>query len=929
MKSFFKYPWIIVIVVLVITAFFIWKLPYLKIDNDMTKFLPHDHPSRVADEKVKDIFGRDDVMVVIMKVHGESIFTVENIKILSEIVSKFQAIKNVKEVNALTNADYMTGEKGTLKTEDIVPELPKNQQDLLAIKKKTFSWDIFKGFLYSKDLTATQITIKLEKNHTKTVSQKDQNGNVIEKKIQVKNAGNEDKQVYEDIQKILTSYKSRYRDFYIAGEPCTRIAIRNNINSDLIRLIPFVIIVVLLFLYLSFQKIGGVFLPLINVIISTIWAIGLMSVFHISFKIMSVVIPIILIAVGNAYCIHLISHYYDEIRAKGHKHLTNAEHLQLLFKILKEVGSPIFLAALTTMVGFATLAASRLTMIRDFGIFTAIGVGIAFVIACTLVPALLMIKHSDKPPKEKKKNDQFLWIEKILIHFYEFMVKRPWPTIVFSAIVLIACIIGITRIHIGTPMINFFDRKTEIRQANDFANKHFNGTSILNIVITGNKTSLPQRTSAQTDNKSLKDDFNFDEDNSQKTNKNMDDDFSFDEKKSKKTDENLNDDFSFNEAPQTKKKETKTTSSKNKKQQVPENRKSVKEPEILLAMDKLKSYLINKYPEVTQVMGFSDFIKRMNKVMHADALAGSNNLSSYQLSLILKRAIRHAKHTNMSGEAFGELLLKELNNFGEKFDEIPYLPQKYGKKTQGELKQLISQYLVLYSGNLDEFINDMDNPTITKLTVQLNSNHPQLITKVKKDILDYTKDHIDKLDYSTDISGPADIQASVDALITSTQLKTILLSLLIVFIILLIKYRSFIAGLLSIIPLAFAILINFALMGFLGIALDMITSLIASITIGIGIDYAIHFIAGYQRERQHSDDLQHVSQQTILKTGKAILLNAVSVALGFSVLAFSSFHAFLYFSLLLATTMITSSFGAMTILPVLLNLLKPKFLTKK
>jgi hypothetical protein len=130
------------------------------------------------------------------------------------------------------------------------------------------------------------------------------------------------------------------------------------------------------------------------------------------------------------------------------------------------------------------------------------------------------------------------------------------------------------------------------------------------------------------------------------------------------------------------------------------------------------------------------------------------------------------------------------------------------------------------------------------------------------------------------------------------------------------------------IPLSLAILINFGIMGFAGINLDMVTSLISSIAIGIGVDYTIHFMNNYHHERLLSDDLQRVTFNTYMVSGKAILVNALSVALGFFVLCFSEFVVLRYIGLLVAVVMVTSSLTAMTVLPVLLNLIKPKFISR-
>ena len=128
--------------------------------------------------------------------------------------------------------------------------------------------------------------------------------------------------------------------------------------------------------------------------------------------------------------------------------------------------------------------------------------------------------------------------------------------------------------------------------------------------------------------------------------------------------------------------------------------------------------------------------------------------------------------------------------------------------------------------------------------------------------------------------------------------------------------------------MGFAILINFAVMGYFGIKLDISTAMVASVAIGIGIDYTIHFMSNYHYERLRTDDIETVSINTLRTTGKAIIFNAIAVASGFLVLMFSQFNPLMYLGMLIALTMLTSSIGAMTLLPVLLNIFKPGFISK-
>ena len=157
-------------------------------------------------------------------------------------------------------------------------------------------------------------------------------------------------------------------------------------------------------------------------------------------------------------------------------------------------------------------------------------------------------------------------------------------------------------------------------------------------------------------------------------------------------------------------------------------------------------------------------------------------------------------------------------------------------------------------------------------------------------------------------------------------MSSLAFALLAVFLIIAVTYRSPVAGLIGIIPLSLSILMNFGLMSVMGISLDMVTAIIASIAIGIGVDYTVHFLSRYKKERALSDDLVLVTRKTVLSTGRGIIINALSVGLGFAVLCFSRFLVLRYIGILVAIIMLTSSMGALIILPLILNRLDPRFM---
>jgi len=183
-------------------------------------------------------------------------------------------------------------------------------------------------------------------------------------------------------------------------------------------------------------------------------------------------------------------------------------------------------------------------------------------------------------------------------------------------------------------------------------------------------------------------------------------------------------------------------------------------------------------------------------------------------------------------------------------------------------------------------------------------------------------------DMKVEIAGTALVEKSLNALVVQSQLVSVALSLLMVFLILSVYYRSAIAGLIGLAPLSISILTNFAVMALVGIKLNIGTAMVASIAVGIGIDYTIHYMAAYHHEYLLTGGGGSFLRRTFLTSGKAILFNAVSVGAGFAVLALSQFNILAELGILIALTMGTSALVSLTLLPVLLIMINPAFIRR-
>jgi predicted RND superfamily exporter protein len=133
--------------------------------------------------------------------------------------------------------------------------------------------------------------------------------------------------------------------------------------------------------------------------------------------------------------------------------------------------------------------------------------------------------------------------------------------------------------------------------------------------------------------------------------------------------------------------------------------------------------------------------------------------------------------------------------------------------------------------------------------------------------------------------------------------------------------RSLLAGLLVAVPLAIAVMINFGVMGALDIRLDIATSAVTAMAVGIGADYAVYFLFRMREEYARDGDYPAALNRALTTSGKAVLFVSSAVGLGYSVLCLSGFRLFVQLGALVGLAMITSSLATLIVLPAMLTLI--------
>lgn len=254
-----------------------------------------------------------------------------------------------------------------------------------------------------------------------------------------------------------------------------------------------------------------------------------------------------------------------------------------------------------------------------------------------------------------------------------------------------------------------------------------------------------------------------------------------------------------------------------------------------------------------------------------------------------------------------------------------------GESRAGRLpasREAVAQYLLLYSfgGSFQDFDRFVD-PTHRITAVRVY---------VKEDSTRYAEQLIDRLQPKLETTLPPGYEAQVTGSLASAyamneimvrgKVLNVLQIAAIILIVASAVFRSFVGGLLVATPLAFAVLTNFGIMGLVGIPLDIGTSAISAMAVGIGADYAIYFLFRLREELPSAPGLVDALDRTLRTSGKAILFVSSAIAAGYLTLCFSGFGYHIRLGTLVALAMVVSSLASLTVLPSIVLAVRPRFL---
>ena len=454
-KNVLANKWLIIVLVCLGTLFFGNELKKLQIDADIVKSLPDDDVDARLLKKIGENFGSNNMGVIILET--ENIYqpsVIEHIQLITDTLSE---ISGISSVSSLTNIINIKGSDYGIEIGKLVDEyeLPKTALEFEKLRNNILNNPMYKGSIVSEDETASLIVFNIEN---------EANVNLIAKEV---------------IEKT-TALKIPEKLYYI-GSPMLVTYISDLMRKDLTTLLPIAFLVIAIILLLSFRSVSGVILPLLIAVVSIVWSLGSMAFLGIKMSMISNNIPIIILAIGSAYTIHVINRV-NKVRLEE-------QHSDTIKTALVYVFIPIMLAALTTIIGFISfIFGSYLDMIVDFGIFTALGTLFACLLSIFFVPAILSVLNFKNKTSKAPKDDSFI-TNYLLQPLHQLIAKKPKTVLLIWLLLIGFSVANLFSIRRSVDIQEYFKRDNPTRLAEQIMVEKFGGTKPIFVYFKGNMQS--------------------------------------------------------------------------------------------------------------------------------------------------------------------------------------------------------------------------------------------------------------------------------------------------------------------------------------------------------------------------------------------------------------------------------------------------------
>ncbi|MFN8698682.1 MAG: efflux RND transporter permease subunit [Flavobacteriales bacterium] len=446
---------VILCVVALVTAGAGWLASGLRMDYDFEDFFPQDDPATNYYLSFREAFETDNDFFIVALENNQGVFQKDflvKVDSLSRVLSSLEHAEQVIGPTDLVEViqDPLFG--GYFENEVLRWKEP---EFYASDSVRIFSGSGYVGVFFSEDGRSVAIQMK----HTKMLSKA---------KCDVLSYA---------VEEAVGQFE--FDRTHVIGRALGQRVYVEMMIRELIFFISLSLLLTLIFLFVAFRSGWGMVIPALIVLLSLLWTLGFMRLIGKDIDLMLTVLPTIIFVVGVSDSVHVLSKYLGELRA-------GTPRREAIFKAFRSIRLAMFLTALTTAIGFLTLIFSNIQPISDFGVYTSVGIMMAYGLTYAVLPAILMLAAPRRLDSYAKSED--FW-SKYLHSFLRWLLLRRKFVLAGGGLLFGISLVGISMIDVDNKMLEDLRDSHYLKQEFFYFEEHFSGCRPFELGIT-----LPENT---------------------------------------------------------------------------------------------------------------------------------------------------------------------------------------------------------------------------------------------------------------------------------------------------------------------------------------------------------------------------------------------------------------------------------------------------
>ena len=489
-----RYPWLTLVLLSLVGFFLGYQAQVFKLDaSSDTLVLENDADLRFY-QKIRQNYPSDDYLIVTFTPHSGDVFEAGSLDALTRLVGDLTDLERVDSVQSLLDVPlFRSPPVPLLQLASGYKTLRKEGVDTELAKQEILASPLFSGYLVSGDGKTTALLLEFitDPEYEELYNRRnDLRAKKYEEGLSEEEAGELARvsktyrrlqteravvwrQDVAGVRTVLSGYDGEAKVF-LGGLPMIAADMVRFVRNDLVVFGFGVTLFLILTLGLIFRKGRWVLLPMLTCLTAGAFMIGFLGWMDWRATVISSNFTALLFIITMSMAIHLIVRYRELHRDKP-----EATQRDLVVEAACLVARPCFYCALTTMVGFGSLYFSDIRPVMDFGKMMAMGIGVAYILVFTILPAALLLLPRSQ--REMTGGKTFGLTE----YFAGFAEKRGMVLLCLCVLLAVVSVLGINRLSVENQFINYFKKETEIYQGLAVIDNQLGGTTPIEILIEG------------------------------------------------------------------------------------------------------------------------------------------------------------------------------------------------------------------------------------------------------------------------------------------------------------------------------------------------------------------------------------------------------------------------------------------------------------